>query len=500
MEYAEYRSFDAVGLAELVSTGQVSATELLEVAITRLEVVDPTLNAVVRRLYDRARTRARGPLEGPLAGVPFLLKDLGQDLAGVPTSKGSRVLAGLPAERNSVVVDRWLDAGLIPFGKTNTPEFGSKGITEPEAFGPTRNPWNPARTPGGSSGGSAAAVAAGVVPVAGASDGGGSIRIPAACCGLVGLKPGRGLVPTGPHGGEPLHGAATNGVISRTVRDSAVLLDVTAGSYPGGPYLTERATSYADAVRTAPKRLRIGVATDSPIGTPVDREAVTAVESAVVLLEELGHRVEPASTGVDERRLAEDFLVMWFATAATEVAEACRLTGARPEDFEFDTRIIAAIGSATSAADYVAAHARWADHASALARFHESYDLLLTPTLAAPPWHVGELDTPAWMRRAGEILLRTRTAWIAARAGFVDRVVDDNLGRTPYTQLANITGRPAISLPLHWTASGLPFGVQFVAPLGGEGLLLSLAGELENARPWFDRQPPLEAAADLGRR
>lgn len=494
MEYDEYRSFDAVGLAELVASGRVSAIEVLEAAIARLEVVEPTLNTVVHRLDDRARARARETLAGPLAGVPFLLKDLGQDLAGVPTSNGSRVLAELPAERNSVVVDRWLAAGLNPFGKTNTPEFGAKGITEPDAFGPTRNPWDPAVTPGGSSGGSAAAVAAGVVPVAGASDGGGSIRIPAACCGLVGLKPGRGLVPTGPPGGEPLHGAGTNGVITRTVRDAAAFLDVMAGSYSGGPYLVERAKSYAEAARSVPKRLRIGYATASPIGTEVGPEAVAAVDGTVALLDELGHHVEPATTGIDERRLAEDFLTMWFAAAAEEVAEARRRTGARAEDFEFDTRIMAAVGGSTPASNYIAAHARWAEYASGLAEFHERYDLLLTPTLAHPPARIGELATPRWMRRAGEVLLATRTAWIAGRAGFVDRVVDDNLGRTPYTQLANITGRPAISLPLHWTASGLPLGVQFVAPLGGEGLLLALANELEQARPWFDRQPPLAPA------
>ncbi|WP_094980282.1 amidase [Rhodococcus pyridinivorans] len=494
MDYSEYPSHDATGLAELVATGQVSASELLETAIARLDTVEPTLNTVVRRLDDKARVLAREPLDGPFAGVPFLLKDLGQDLAGEPTSCGSRVLADLPMDENSVIVDRWLGAGLVPFAKTNTPEFGAKGITELEAFGATRNPWDPSVTPGGSSGGSAAAVAAGVVPAAGASDGGGSIRIPAACCGLLGLKPGRGHVPTGMRGGEPLHGAATNGVICRTVRDAAAFLDVMAGPYAGGPYLVERARSYAEAARSAPKRLRIGYETASPIGTPVDPEAKAAVDAAVAVLEELGHHVEPASTGIDERRLAEDFLIMWFATAAAEVAEACRLTGARPEDFEFDTRIIAAVGKATSASDYIAAHARWAEYASGLAQFHERYDLLLTPTLAFPPSRIGELDTPRWMRRAGEALLRTRTAWIATRAGFIDRVVDDNLGRTPYTQLANITGRPAISVPLHWTVSGLPLGVQFVGPLGGVSVLLALAGELEQARPWFDRQPPLAPA------
>ncbi|UYP21047.1 amidase [Rhodococcus sp. Z13] len=498
MDYSEYRRHDAVGLAELVVTGQVSADDLLDTAIARLEQVEPTLNSVVRRLDDRARARVREGVDGPFAGVPFLIKDLGQDIAGIPTSSGSRALAQWPAEENSVIVDRWLDAGLVVFGKTNTPEFGAKGITEPEAFGPTRNPWDPTRTPGGSSGGSAAAVAAGVVPAAGASDGGGSIRIPAACCGLLGLKPGRGLVPTGPRGGEPLHGAATNGVITRTVRDAAALLDVMAGPHAAGPYPVARPErSYTDSARTAPARLRIGFAAASPIGTPVDPEAIAAVEDAAALLEELGHHVEPASTGVDERRLAEDFLAMWFATAAAEIDETRRLTGAGPDAFEFDTRIIAELGRSLSAPDYIEAHARWADYSRQLTEFHERYDLLLTPTIAGPPVRIGELATPRWMRAVGKVLLATRTAWIAGRAGFIDRLVDENLGRTPYTQLANITGRPAISVPLYWTGAGLPLGVQFVAPLGGEPTLLALAAELEQARPWFDRQPPLAPANGL---
>ncbi|WP_241387093.1 amidase [Rhodococcus sp. CH91] len=498
MDYSEYRRHDAVGLAELVATGQVSAHELLDAAIGRLEVVEPALNTVVRRLDEDARARAGESPSGPLGGVPFLVKDLGQDIAGVPTSSGSRALAALPAEDNSAIVDRWLGAGLVPFGKTNTPEFGAKGITEPEAFGATRNPWDTSRTPGGSSGGSAAAVAAGVVPAAGASDGGGSIRIPSACCGLVGLKPGRGLVPTGPRGGEPLHGAATNGVITRTVRDAAAFLDVMAGPYPAGPYsVVPPAESFAGAIARPPARLRIGYTTPSPLGTPVHPEAIAAVEDAAALLGELGHRVEPAATGIDERRLAEDFLTMWFATAAAEIDDARRRSGAGADAFEFDTRMMAALGRAVPASEYLAALRRWADHTRGLAAFHERYDLLLTPTLATPPVRIGELATPRWMRAVGQVLLTSRATWIARRAGFIDRMVDENLGPVPYTQLANITGRPAISLPLHWTPEGLPLGVQFVAPLGGETTLLALAAELEQARPWFDRQPPLAPASGL---
>ncbi|MEE2057660.1 amidase [Rhodococcus artemisiae] len=498
MEYAEYRRCDAVGLAELVTRGEVSAVELLDTALSRLDAVDPTLNTVVQRLDERARVRAEGPLSGPFAGVPFLVKDLLQDVVGTPTGSGSRALAEIPAAQNSVLVDRWLDSGLVIFGKTNTPEFGAKGITEPEAGGVTRNPWNPELTPGGSSGGSAAAVAAGVVPVAGANDGGGSIRIPAACCGLLGLKPGRGVVPTGPVGGEPLHGAVSNGVISRTVRDSAAMLDVMAGTYSAAPYAVGGiAGSYAAVVSTPPRRLRIGYATASPIGTGVDPEAVAGVDRAVVLLDELGHRVEPAETGIDERRLAADFLTMWFASLALEVDDARRRTGCGPGGFEFDTRMLAELGRSVSAPDYLAAHARWADYIRDLAAFHERYDLLLTPTLAYPPARVGELATPMWMRALGSVLMTTRMGRLARWSGLIDKVIDDNLGRTPYTQLANITGRPAISVPLHWTAEGVPLGVQFVAPLGGEALLLSLAGELEQASPWFDRQPPFLPAPEV---
>ncbi|MBT3158396.1 amidase [Streptomyces sp. CHA1] len=492
MEYAEYRAHDAVGLAALVAGGEVSAAELLEVAVARAEAVDGKLNAIVRPMYDLARDRTRTPLTGPFAGVPFLIKDLSQDYAGLPTGSGSRSLAHLSAERHSAVVERWLEAGLVIFGKTNTPEFGAKGITEPEVNGPTRNPWDLSRTPGGSSGGSAAAVAAGVVPMAGANDGGGSIRIPAACCGLFGLKPGRGLVPAGPATAEDLHGAATNGAVSRTVRDSAALLDVlTARPDPGGPYLAARPElPYAELARR-PRPLRIGFTTRSPIGTEVDPHAVAAVDETVGLLARLGHQVEPAEPDIDHWQLALDFLAMWTTQLAQTVDEIRRTTGAGPGDFELDTHLLAAAGRSLPAPRYFAAHQRWNTYSRQLAAFHDRYDLLLTPTLARPPVRIGELDTPAPVRTLARGLMKAGLLGTLAGTKAWERAVIANLAATPYTQLANITGRPATSVPTYRTPEGLPLGTQFVGPLGGEGTLLALAAQIEAEQPWAHREPAL---------
>ena len=492
MDYAEYRRYDAVGLAELLASGQVLATELLDAALARADSVNPQVNAIVADMSQIARERATRELSGPFAGVPFLVKDLTMHYRGLPTGSGSRSLARVPVPVHADVVQRWLDAGLVIFGKTNTPEFGAKGVTEPEVNGPTRNPWNLAYTPGGSSGGAAAAVAAGMVPVAGASDGGGSIRIPAACCGLFGLKPSRGLVPSGPDAAERLLGASVTNVISRSVRDSAAMLDVLAGNDPGGPYLAaQSATPYRDLAARPPAPLRIGFSVTSPLGTPVSPEAVTAVTEAAALLESLGHVVEPAETGVDERQLAQDFLRMWFANEAAVVAEVKELTGCGDEGFEDDTLLMAALGARMKAADYIRTHDRWNTYNRTLAAFHARYHLLLTPTLARPPSRIGEAATPAWQAKVGRALRKVRGIGLLSALGVVDRLVEKNLGPVPFTQLANITGRPAMSVPLHWTAGGLPLGVQFVGPLGSEGLLLALATQLETAQPWFDREPPL---------
>ncbi len=492
MDHTDYAALDGLGLAAAIAGGELSAAEALEAAQRRADEVGGRVNAIVVPMEGQAAARLDEPLEGPFAGVPFLLKDLGQEYAGIPSSYGCRALSRLPALEHATVVQRWLDAGLVVFGRTNTPEFGAKGVTEPDLYGPARNPWDLGRTPGGSSGGSAAAVAAGIVPVAGASDGGGSIRIPAACCGLFGLKAGRGLVPHGPAAGEPLHGAATDGVISRTVRDSAAMLDVLAGpdeTVPFAPAL--HAGGYAAEVGREPGRLKIGFHARSAINGAVDAEAVAAVTNAAKLLESLGHEVEAVDSPVDDAALARDFLTLWFANAAYEVEHVRRLTGCGREGFEQDTLVMAALGRGIGAVEYVAAVERRHEHVRALARFHERFDLLLTPSLATPPPKIGAFDTPKALRPLAETLLRTRTAGLLRRLGIVDRMIDDNLGWVPFTQLANLTGRPAASIPLHWTADGLPLGVQLVAPLGGETTLLRLAAQLEEAQPWADRRAPL---------
>lgn len=489
MNFEEYRRYDATGLAQLVAAGEVTPYELLRLAQQRLAEVNPRINAVVRDVP----CAPDEPRSGPFAGVPLLVKDLNQDIAGLPSSEGSRALASTPAAANSTVVQRWSDAGLLIFGKTNLPEFGAKGVTESDLWGPARNPWNLDHTPGGSSGGSAAAVAAGVVPCAGSTDGGGSTRIPAACCGLVGLKPGRGVVPSGPNQAETMHGAAVQGVVSRSVRDTAAMLDVMAGSEASGPYLSATpGYSYADEVGRDPGRLRIGVRVPTAITPDPHPEAYAAVDRAVQVLTDLGHEVEVLDQApFDDAALAREFLTAWFTYLAWEVDEAKRRTGAGDKDFESDTLIMAALGRATSGLDYLDAVQRRHGHAQRLTKYFTTHDLLLTPTLATPPPHIGALDTPKRLATAADALLRTRTAGLLRFTPILDDMIAKNLGWVPYTQLANVTGRPAISLPLHWTADGLPLGVQFVAPLGGESLLLRLAAQLEHAAPWADRFPSL---------
>ena len=496
MDFATYRGHDATSLAAEVAAGRVSAETLLNLALRRLTEVQTRLNPVCRLMETEARAQlARGLPHGPLAGVPWLIKDVAEDYAGVPTSWGSRALAALPPPREHAhTVRRTLDAGVVIFGKTNAPELGLKGVTDPLAFGRSSNPWDAKRTPGGSSGGSAAAVAAGVVPMAAGNDGGGSIRIPAACCGLVGLKPSRGRVSVGPGQGEIWFGACSEGVISRSVRDTALALDVLSGPEPGDAIaLPSPTTRFVDQMRSPLRRLRIAWCADSPIGEPVHDEARLAVERTVSLLKGLGHVVEPARPDLDGRALANSFLHIYFGQVPAALSRAVA-QGGREADFEPLTRLIATLGRATSAERLTGELLRWNDYARSLATLHARYDLYLTPTLASPPVLHGTGDPPPAQLAVLGALRASGLLGLLKRAGLLDGVVrqmaTDSLRHVPFTQLANLTGTPAISLPLHWTSKGLPLGVQFNAASGEEGLLLQLAAELEAAQPWFDRMPP----------
>jgi amidase len=498
---AEYARHDALGLAELLRRGELTAPELLETAIDCAQQLNPQLNAIVRPMYEIARARAATPLSGPFAGVPFLAKDLFQEYAGVPTSYGTRVLQDprFAPTVHAEMMERWLRAGVIVFGRTNIPEFGAKGITESEAWGPARNPWNPAHTPGGSSGGSAAAVAAGIVPVAGANDGGGSIRIPAAHCGLFGLKPGRARTPLGPRYTERMHGAVIDHVVTRSVRDSAAMLDATHGPEHGALFrIAPPERPYIEEVGRDPGRLTIGFTARSPIGTAVDPQAAQAVRDMARLLESLGHHVEEAEPQIDGPQLGKDFITMWFATCAATMDDICRHTGCRESDFELDTRAMAAFGRALRANAYVDGYMRWNEYARQLADFHARYDLFLTPSLAMPPARVGQIRTPDWQQRVLRALLALRLEGLLLKTDIIEQMVQENLQWVPFTQLANLTGVPAMSVPSHWTPEGMPLGTQFVAAPGGEGLLLRLAAQLEQAQPWAHRLPPLHVSRIAG--
>jgi amidase len=476
MSITDYASYDGVGLAELVAKGDATPGELVEEAIARVAKHNPTLNAVVYEMYDIARARAaqlsksRARL-GPFHGVPILLKDIMGNYEGVPTQSACRFMAGIPASHDDTLVARYKAAGMICVGKTNVPELGILPTTESRLYGPCHNPWNLEHSTGGSSGGSAASVAAGIVPFAHANDGGGSIRIPASCCGLVGLKPSRGRNPMGPDLGDAMVGFVAEHVVSRTVRDSAAVLDCTHGPEPGDPYAAppvER--SFLEETRRPPGKLRIAFSTRSLSGAPLHPECIAAIESTAKLCEELGHIVEEAAPPIDYSMMTSSFLAVFTTGAATMIDGFAFLNGREPkrEDFEGLTWGLYEQSKQVSATQHQIAVAMLQMIGRIIGQFHETYDCWLTSTLGAPPIRLGVVDIDA-----SDPLL--------GMAPIVDYV--------PFTPVQNATGQPAISLPLHWTADGLPVGVMFTAALGGEPVLFRLASQLEAARPWIGRKP-----------
>lgn len=473
MNQSDYQAHDAVGLAELIAARQVSAAEVVTAALTRLEAVNARVNAVVLNLGERALASVKdGAPAGPLGGVPYLIKDLGAQVAGTGTTAGSSLFGASPATADSAIVKGYRDGGLVIIGKTNTPEFGLEPVTEPRRFGVSRNPWNLERTPGGSSGGASAAVAAGITPAAHASDGGGSIRIPASCCGLFGLKPSRGRVSFAP-ADEGWGGFSIQHAVTWSVRDSATLLDLVSSPQPGDPYWRDRpARPFAAEVRTDPGSLRIAFSTQALAAPAIDAECAAAVRETAALCESLGHRVEEASLPGDyEAAGSAGGTVIAASVAAMLDAEATRR--GRPigeEEIEEVAWGMYQRGRGISGSAYVqalqAAHA----YGRAVAGFFERYDVLLLSTLGSPAIAVGALrGAPPDPK------------------GYAARL----FGFMPNTQAFNMTGQPAMTVPLATSADGLPIGLQFVARIGEEGLLFRLAGQLEQARPWAGRRPVL---------
>ena len=472
---------DAVAQAELVRRRQASPLELTDAAIARIEKVNPQVNAVITPLFEKARQQAAHDLpNGPFRGVPFLLKDLDALSAGDPYHAGSQFLREIRwiADHDTYLVAKLRAAGFVILGKTNTPELGLNVTTEPKSYGASCNPWNTEHSTGGSSGGSGAAVAAGMVPAAHASDGGGSIRIPASECGLVGLKPSRGRVSLGPDYGEFWHGLVISHAVTRSVRDTAAILDVIAGPMPGDPYTAPPPQRpFLTEVGADPGRLRIGVMPRSPEGRPLHPDCVAAVQHAARALESLGHQVEESHPrAFDElQECTAHFsrvLMSWVAATLDELAEnAGKPVG--PEGFEEITWTYATMGRAVTAPQYIQAvdwlHAFTRRMASWWAN---GFDVLLTPTLAAPPPRLGELVPPPGNPFAGS---------------------EKVFALIPFTAQFNITGQPAMSLPLYWNRDGLPIGVQLIAAYGREDVLLRLASQLEQACPWGERRPPVHA-------
>lgn len=470
MGFSEYGSYDGFGLAGLVAKKKIKPSELMDEAIARAEALNPMLNAIVFKDYERARQLAKArPAKGAFSGVPFLLKDIGAFAQGLQSRQASRFIPEFRHQSDSYLAQKFKAAGLIIFGVTNVPEFGLVASTESKLYGPARNPWNLAHSTGGSSGGSAAAVAAGIVPLAHANDGGGSIRIPAGACGLVGLKPSRGRLSHGPEFGTALDGLANDLVVSRSVRDTAAALDAVRGYMPGDPFAEPPAPeSYLKAIRSKPKQLRVAITLKKLDGSSLHADCVAAVKHAGRACEKLGHIVEEAMPTLDQPSLMGAFTAFWGGGLAAGIDEIAKLTGRTParEMFEGLTWAMYQAGKQVSASEYLRGKGLINGAAREMGRFHQTYDVWITPTLGRPPERNGVFtfdDTDL-------------------SKSFVPQI-----DYVPFTAMQNVTGQPAMNVPLYWNKDNLPIGTQFVAPFGDELTLLRLAAQLEKASPWAHR-------------
>lgn len=492
MTFEEYRSLDATAMATGVMAGEIDPVELLECAYRRYLQVNPQLNAIVTSMFTNAwRYTAKHQPRGKLAGVPMVLKDLLGHFPGVPTSGGSRAFQYVMQRTPSTLVDRLSQQGAVFIGKSNTPEFGLLATTENDAFGATRNPWDTQRTAGGSSGGTAAAVAAGIVPIGTAGDGGGSIRIPASCCGLFGFKPGRGVVPSGPEFAEVWDGAVSEHVLTRTVRDSALVLDVIAGNDPVSHVFSGNSKNgFLKKMAEPPRKLNIGFSSDSLLGGRVDSCCKDAVLQAAQLLESLGHNVEEARPPVDGDDIVCAYTDIYFAHVTADVQRIAAIYGERVagQMVEPLSYLISRVGQRFSAGDFVNSRVRWVRLQQVMNQYHERYDIWLSPVLADVPYLLGELRASRFEQQVARWICRTGAHRLVPR-DILYHTSADQLRKVPFTQLANLTGQPAMSVPLTWSKDGLPIGVQCVGRRGQDALLLQLAYQLEQANPWFDRVP-----------
>lgn len=504
MEQSEYRAQDGLGLVELIRRAEVSREEVFSAGCAAIEALNPALGAVVRTRFEQAGKEGQGvDSASPFAGVPTLTKDLLMAIEGEPLTFGSAAMKTWRAPQDATLVRRVREAGLVILGQTATPELGLMGITEPKAFPHPVNPWKAGHSPGGSSGGAAAAVAGGLVPLALGGDGGGSIRIPASHCGLFGFKPSRGRVPLGPMFAEIWQGAVVEHALTRSVRDSAALLDAINGMDVGAPQPISRETGFFAALDRPPRRLRVAVSLGDPLsawlGTRLDPEVRLAVERAAEQLEAMGHSIEWCDPPLEGERLAESYLTLYLGHLAADLAWVSEQTGVpvRRLDIEPSTRAVGRLGRCLPARDYELAKRYWNHLARLMGDFHQSFDVLLMPVAASPAPRIGELYPDAARERLMGLLAIPGLPSVALRFDMLQRLARDSLRMTPFTQLANLTGQPAMSLPLHITPDGLPVGVQMLGAMGEDRLLLSLAGEIEAASQW-GRHLPRPAPAVSG--